>query len=445
MVIKRIMRNELKVVGLFLLAAILLLPQIGARSDTADQRLLSAVEHSNLDLIKRLLTKGNRSAASFALQVATDDGCMGETTDHPDLSVIRFLLENGADPNKCDDQGASPLMSVSQWGTFDPSAAAMLLRYGARVNSHSSLNDQTALMAAATSVVEDDGTVTRPANVAAIRWLIAHGAAVNARTSDGENAVYFAATTNSPDVTELLIRDGARFDQKDKYGLTPLMYTADFTDDEAFSCLFSTGKVLIHHGADVNTHDADGMTPLMAVVRVNDDVNVAPALQFANDLIAHGARVNDQDNEGETAVFYAASEGNSIFLYLLIKHGASIDRPDKHGKTPLMASASTLDTDRFSERDNLRCWPDFAHVLLERGVPVNAVDDQGMTALMCLGEDYNKEDALVMAKDLIQHGARVDIRDHHGHTAEQIAERYGRTDLAHYLRSVEGRGDQNAH
>ncbi|EPS42158.1 hypothetical protein H072_3958 [Dactylellina haptotyla CBS 200.50] len=79
----------------------------------------------------------------------------------------------------------------------------------------------------------------------------------------------------------------------------------------------------------------------------------------------------------------------------------------------------------FQEKHDL--WKDNFEFLVARGAQVNAIDAQGWTVLHCaaLGPYCDKE----MLKVLLDCGANVNIRDIDGHTAWDLAAKYGRTRL----------------
>ena len=62
---------------------------------------------------------------------------------------------------------------------------------------------------------------------------------------------------DSPDVVLLILDHKADVNAKDKFGRTPLMFTAQYTADP------DVVRLLIEHGAEVNAIDHHGWTPLM--------------------------------------------------------------------------------------------------------------------------------------------------------------------------------------
>jgi uncharacterized protein len=107
-----------------------------------------------------------------------------------DITVMRLLLEKGADPNIPTFAGTTALMAA------------------AGVN----------WMAGQTF------TESKEALMEAVQLCLDKGGDVNAKNSMGVTAVIGAANRGSDDILEFLVKKGARLDIKDKEGRTPLVW-----------------------------------------------------------------------------------------------------------------------------------------------------------------------------------------------------------------------------
>ena len=162
-----------------------------------------------------------------------------------------------------------------------------------------------------------------------------------------------------------------------------------------FSAYGRAIQVLVDAGADVNVKDNQGITPLMNVARDGRyRGNVMPffkagasleglspwdAFLFlqdavnANDFLAvkaaldAGATINETRAYGGHILLSAAQHGNVEILRELLDRGASPDA-NYEGFTPVMHAAIQSHTDAIK-------------LLIARGVPVNARDKNGLTAL----------------------------------------------------------------
>jgi ankyrin repeat protein len=137
--------------------------------------------------------------------------------------IVRHLIDLGADVNTADATGATPLTTATQENA-DPSILAMLQQAGATLDFVAALNlkryDLADAMLKADPVrIGPDGrdtialhlSVARK-NAESVRWLIDHGAAVNAKRalwSCNQTALHAAAQNGAVDIAGMLLDAGA--------------------------------------------------------------------------------------------------------------------------------------------------------------------------------------------------------------------------------------------
>jgi len=298
-------------------------------------------------------------------------------------------------------------------------------------------------------------------------YLIGAGARVNAKNFSGATPLMLACQNASPEAVRFLIQRGALTDLRDDDGRTALMYAAENGDLSVLGWLLSSGpaafkkgaasldesrrnalsylcgnpsadaasvKALISAGCDVNARDTEGMIPLSLAVSSG-----VPS-EAVSQLIAGGASVNSVDEYGSTPLLLACSNGaEPSVVKLLLSAGAKADAADDYGYTALLYSfygdyaeelypLLTRAGAKAGERGNdgvtalmmaaMYASAEFLSGLIADGAPVNALDDEGMSALMYACRDGDDDSAL---RILLDAGADTSPVDEYGKTAEDYA------------------------
>lgn len=262
-----------------------------------------------------------------------------------DLDTVKTILQNGADINFQNINGATALMIATQNG--NATIVHELIARGANVNIQSN-HHGTALMAAA-----------KNSNTAIVHELLAHGAHVNIQSIDNTTALMIAAGEGHLAIVHELIARGSNVNLQNTKGLTALMiavskghvaiaqeligrraYINLQTASGTTALMFATQKnnlaivqELIAHGADINFKNSNGLTALMLAAQNGH-------LPILEELITHGADVNLQAYKGTTALIIAAANSHLPIVQELITHGANVNLKDVKGATALTAAAS---------------------------------------------------------------------------------------------------------
>ncbi len=211
------------------------------------------------------------------------------------LESLRFLVEGGGDLNKRNNKGETPLF-LSIASNLDAFAKTrLLLAKNSNINAPGP-SGRTPLMLAADLMIRGQ-----------IMQLLQRHADANLVDAQGETALMLAVSSCGDRFVEpahyvAIIRALAKattsVDQRDRRGMTPLMWAAISNLPEAVI-------VLLDKGADVNGRGADGRTPLMWAASAN-------ARESTATLIARGADVDAKDNSGKTALDWAKVLDESI-------------------------------------------------------------------------------------------------------------------------------------
>jgi hypothetical protein len=239
-------------------------------------------------------------------------------------------------------------------------------------------------------------------NKEAVSMLLGYGADVTLQ-NDGQESAFSVA---SPEVQELMIkcaRTGAKSrDQrllnaswfgdavtvrecltgeqyidvncKNSEGLTPLLLVTKDTElfekvhssmQEGYNPVEAMQEILEQH-ADVNMCDNQGRSPIHMIA---DNCSVH-ATRMVSLLLSHGSDVDSEDSSQCTPLHHATHRGNMAIIVALVEEGgANVNKPSGgRGDTPLMVSA----------REG-QCQT--AKYLLSKGADINAVNEDGDTAL----------------------------------------------------------------
>jgi ankyrin repeat protein len=167
--------------------------------------------------------------------------------------VPRFLIAHGADVNRRNADGSTPLHRAVTCTAIN--VMQLLLRHGADINAKRR-DGATPLFLAASGINSSK----------AVKLLLDFGASVSARADGGITPLHRAVLTGDVATVAFLLQAGAPCNAKDDSGRTPLHYLAMLFSDES-SRIFAMLKA---HGADSTIKDATGKTAMdLAVLRSN--------------------------------------------------------------------------------------------------------------------------------------------------------------------------------
>lgn len=350
--------------------------------------------------------------------------------------LARSLLHAGADANAALPGGETVLMVAARSGSLE--AVQALLAEGAAADA-TERNDQTALMWAAAEGHRE-----------VVQALIEAGADFRRTLASGFNAMFFAVREGHAgvahallkagiDVNEPLRRQGRPQYQFPNSGLSPLLLAIE-------NGHFELAVALLEAGAAAND-ERTGYTPLHTITWVrkpkNSDYGSDPApegsgnlssLQFVRTLVAMGADVNARlavgrpqapklNPQGATPFLFAADKADVPLMEVLLELGADPFLPNVENSTPLMAAAGLGTTAPLEEAGTEEEALAATELLLELGADINAVDDNGETAMH--GAAYGSFPRVIRL--LAERGADPELwkrPNRHGWTPLFIAEGY---------------------
>lgn len=330
-----------------------------------------------------------------------------------DLKSVALRLQRGDDVNATNSSGQTPLHVASgipwskRWALFQEAGDSK-------------------------TYALNDGKYPR-----IVELLVKNGAKVNAKDKQGKTPLHLAAAQCQADIARILIARGANVNSRDKAGWKPLHETTHnpfCIDYQRLDMVW----LLVHFGTklekDTGTEDPFWYPSARAKFSVADlrIVNLwhdyfgpeSPLYDAArkgdvaavSSLIARGTKVNITDDLGRTPLHRAAMWNRAEIAKLLLAKGAAVNAVTKDGAwMPFHFAAYWGNVE-------------VAKVILPIG-NLNAQESSGDTPLHLATSRGRSE----MVRLLVSKGAKKSIRNKGGKTAAQLALEGGHLELVDIL------------
>ena len=260
------------------------------------------------------------------------------------LSLVISSLENGANINEKDADGATPLASAV-WNGRDTIA----------------------------------------------KYLVEKGASLSTRDNFGNTLLMYCASKGNLAITKYLVEKGCLIN-----------VTIPNSVSSPASIAFKKGnidiwKYLILHGADVNSKmDSDSNSYMSYVV----SAGIIDLIRF---LFTKNAYPDSKNKNGETPLMVAAQKGYTDIVTLLLDHGASAIATNSEDRTPLMFAASGYDGTRAVYENEIYGYPvriqidhvEVARILIGKKAKPKEKDLSGKTAYEIALESQHIDNGMV--------------------------------------------------
>lgn len=258
------------------------------------------------------------------------------------FDIVKLLLDHGADINKADSTGNSPIHYCAQFENSSCSLDRILniFRFRCHFNSGIEVNrrndfGETPLIRAAMKK-----------NSCAVQCLVKESADLNVEDERNFTALHYAVLNGSEDITLILLRAGCAV-YRQSWKISPLCLAAGHNDfllcdvlvefGASVSQGFQTGRTLLH----VAAHHGN-LSMIDLALEAGDQVNVQDNLAVTPLMAARGnlptvrylvqqcrARLDLKDLYGRTALYYC-NESTECFAYLIVEGIAGSERDYTH-------------------------------------------------------------------------------------------------------------------
>ncbi len=433
------------------------LSRLGARPDARGDNGRTALHYAALSGSEAFFTlvwdaysnlSGDRANGPSPVQIGLADQ-RGQTPLHFAATggaetIVKRLLEHGADVAASDRDGFTPLHRAARSGRSQ--AAIAILQHAISRSSQlvaqilaarSRPYGKSALHCAAEGDTAD-----------LIDILKLHGVEIEQRTwLEASTALHIAALNDRANVVRALIAAGAERNARDALGSTPLGGAAKEGNVAALTALLDSG-------ADPN---APGYSGAAVVPSMADHLPGGSALasaaahgkvEIARILLARGADINHRGRFDTTALHQAAGAKaySSDMISLLLEKGADPKCVDSRGFTPIHIAAMTgapETVDNLLERRLYVRGPyratlvhmaakaarfDVLQLLKARRQKMTTPDSRGRTGLHYAAESQ-RPNAVLTIEWLLRHNLSPTARDREKNTAAHLAAKNGRTDV----------------
>ena len=389
--------------------------------------LMVASRTGNVDAIKVLLDHGADVNAKETLRGTT---ALMWAADEGHAPAIQLLLQHGADIKARSDpaeRGRGPALGKSNDPRKAVEALGKALAAGISTPQLGAAGTVSLVptvpargakgKAGAASIGADDDD-------AAAFFGFGRGRPAP-KDGGGLTALVYAARANDLDSVKVLLAAGADVNQVSDYGWSPLLVATQ-------NRYYKLAAFLLDHGADVNLPNKGGWTPLyLATDNRNIEGGDYPVrkadmdhLDFIKLLLDKGANVNARmkdttetrtvftnqwlDENGATAFLRASQSGDIVLMKLLLAHGADPKIDTALHVTALQVAAGIGWVEGITYEWSPASTLEAVKMLLDLGLNPNAQADTGRTALH--GAAHKGRPDVVQV--LVDHGARLDIRDY---------------------------------
>ena len=226
---------------------------------------------------------------------------------------------------------------------------------------------------------------------------------MNQRQADGTTLLHWSIYYNDVELVERLLQRDADVNARNEFGATPLSQAAIIGNAAVI-------ELLLKAGADANERGADDQTALMIIART-------PLVDAARVLVDAGADVNAVEKwRGQTALMWAAAQQQPAMVQFLIENGADVDAQSLPNNWERQVTAEPrmkilpaggLTPLLYAAREGCT---ECVKLLIEAGADLNKTDPENVSPLVMAGLNARWDSM----KLLTEAGADVNKWDYYG-------------------------------
>ncbi|KAL3664593.1 hypothetical protein V7S43_010343 [Phytophthora oleae] len=338
---------------------------------------------------------GNKAAKATLLDAAKSG----------DIYTVKILVKQGADKDKQDQYGRTPLALAVWDGYLD--VARYLVELGADKDKQDQCGKTPLALAAWSNRLD------------MVQYLVEQGADKEKQNAVGYTPLACAVIKGHLEVVRYLVEQRADTEKQDQYGRTPLALAA-------WDGYLDVVRYLVEQGADKDKQNKNGSTPLIwAAMNGHREV--------VKYLVDYGADKEKQDINGDTPLTCAAIKGHVEVVDYLVKQGADKEKQDNDGNTPLTLAGRNGHVNVIQN-------------LVQNKADPTGIDKDGNTALLLLltRSDKSEDNLLPVAKLLLEHGTPPLLSNNKGESARSVAKIKGFHHIASLVKEYASKQPQPA-
>ena len=263
------------------------------RMEIEEKDFQNSEAESSVETPETLTNAQKNSKKEYSKPSMVRDEAIFVSLSKGDNTLLISYLENNGNPNLKSEEGVSLLSASAMNG--DLKAVDYLVKSGADVNRQDNNGTTPVMSAIMSSTAEGEYNEI-------IDDLIEAGADLNMTDNTGLTPVHMAVEINNPKILEKLLVSGGK-QVKLPGGLSPMMMAAVNGSTNVI-------PVLAKHGGQINEQGPKGETALMLAAGNSN----FPEVRM---LVAMGSKENMKDKTGRTASDYAAATNNELIKAFL--------------------------------------------------------------------------------------------------------------------------------